>query len=179
MGSAEKKSLEEGQAPPPEIPQAHLRDFLGALLFFFASLAFVVAALQIPFHFSYWVWYTSPGIYALIIAICLGGCSVTVGYRGIRGWLKTRRTVEPIHWRERFRAWRMGRFLASVAIILVFLVLLGRVPFLVLSVALILVFGTAFREGRFRDGLPAAITAALVVVVFLFMITKIFGIMFP
>jgi hypothetical protein len=73
----------------------------------------------------------------------------------------------------------MGRFLASVGIILSYLLLLGRVHFLLASVGLILVFGTVFREGRFLDGLRPAIIAALVVVGFSYTIMKIFGIIFP
>ena len=69
-----------------------------------------------------------------------------------------------------------GRFLASVAIILVYIFLLGKLPFLVASVSLILTLGIVFREGRFLDALRPAIIAALVVVVIAFVITKVFGI---
>jgi hypothetical protein len=73
----------------------------------------------------------------------------------------------------------MGRFLASVAIILGYLLLLGRVPFLLASVGLILLFGTVFREGRFLEGLRPALIASLVVVIFSYTIMKVFGIIFP
>jgi hypothetical protein len=73
----------------------------------------------------------------------------------------------------------MGRFLAAVAIILGYLILLGRVPFLLASVGLILIFGTVFREGKFLDGLRPAVIAALVVVIFSYTIMKVFGIVFP
>jgi hypothetical protein len=73
----------------------------------------------------------------------------------------------------------MGRFLASAAIIFVYILLLGRLPFLLLSVLLILILGTAFREGRFLDALRPAIIAALVVVGFSYVIMNIFGIVFP
>jgi hypothetical protein len=179
MDSAENRHLEEGQAPPPETPQAHLRDFLGALLLLLVSVAFAIAALQIPFQTSSWVWYTSPGIFALIMAVCLGGCSAAVGYRGIRGWLGKRQEVSPISWRESFQRWGMGRFFASVAIILVYIVLLGKVPFLVVSVGLILTLGTVFREGRFWDALRPSLVAALVVVVLAYAIKKVFGILLP
>jgi hypothetical protein len=73
----------------------------------------------------------------------------------------------------------MRRFLASVGIILIYLLLLGRIPFMAASVGLILIFGTVFREGRLWDGLRPAIIAALVVVGFSYTIMKIFGIIFP
>jgi hypothetical protein len=179
MGSIGKKSLEEGQTPPPETPQALLRDFLGALLLLLVSVAFAIAALRIPFQTSYWVWYTSPSIFALIMAVCLGACTAAVGYRGLRGWLSKRHEVSPIRWRETFQRWGMGRFLASVAIILIYIVLLGRVPFMVVSVGLILTLGTVFREGRFWDALRPSLVAALVVVVLAYAIRKVFGIMLP
>lgn len=179
MGSTEKKSLEEGQAPPPETPQAHLRDFLGALLLLLVSVAFAIAALQIPFQTSNWVWYTSPGIFALAMAIFLGGCSLFVAFREIRRWLRNRHKAEPIPWRERLRVWGIKRFLAAVVIILVYIFLLGKLPFLVVSVGLILTLGTVFREGRFLDALRPSMIAALVIVVIALVISKVFGISFP
>ena len=180
MISTERNPQEEGGfAPPSETERSHRRDFFGALLLFLVSAAFAIASLRIPFQTSSWVWYTSPGIFALAMAICLGLCSLAVGYRGIRGWLRDRPSMEPVRLREGLRLWGMGRFLASVAIIFVYLLLLGRVPFLVASVGLILTFGTVFREGRFWDALRPAVIAALVVVVFSFVIMKVFGITFP
>jgi hypothetical protein len=179
MLSAEKNQQEEGITPSPETEKSHGRDFLGALLLLIVSAVFAVASLQIPFQNPEWKWYTSPGIFALTIAICLGGCSLTVGYRGLRGWLRKRHPNRPMSWREGLRSWGMGRFLASVAIVLVYLLLLGRVPFMLASVGLILVFGTVFREGRFLDGLRPASIAALVVVIFSYTIMKVFGIVFP
>jgi hypothetical protein len=179
MGSTEKKSLEEGQALPPETPQAHLRDFLGALLLLLVSVTFAIVALQIPFQTSNWVWYTSPGIFALAMAIFLGGCSLIIAFREIRHWLRNRHKAQPIPWRERLRVWGMGRFLVATAIILVYTVLLGKVPFLVVSVGLILALGTVFREGRFWDALRPSLVAALVVVVLAYAIKKVFGILLP
>ena len=179
MVSPDKSRQEEGAAPPPETERADGRDFLGGLLLFIVSIAFGAASLQIPFKSQSWEWYTSPGIFALAMAVCLGGCSLVVGVRGLRGWLKKRHRAGPLRWREGLRAWGMGRFLASAAIILVYVLLLGRLPFLLLSVALILVLGTAFREGRFLDALRPAVIAALAVAGFSYVIMSIFGIVFP
>lgn len=179
MLSAGKNQQEEGYPPSPETERSPGRDFLGALLLLIVSAAFAIASLQIPFQNPEWKWYTSPGIFALTMAVCLGGCSLVVGYRGLRGWLKKRPTNESGSWREGLRSWGMGRFLAAVAIILGYLILLGRVPFLLASVGLILIFGTVFREGKFLDGLRPAIIAALVVVIFSYTIMKVFGIIFP
>jgi hypothetical protein len=114
------------------------------------------------------------------MAICLGGCSLFLAYRGFRGWLRNRQDVVPsIGWGERLRLWGMRRFLGSVAIILVYILLLGKVPFMVASVGLILTLGTVFREGRFWDAFRSAIIASAVVVVVAYGITRIFGIMLP
>lgn len=177
MDSSENRALEEGQVPPPKDSGTHLKEFFGALVLLGVSVAFAVAALRIPFQTSNWAWYTSPGIFALAMATSLGGCSLFVAYREFRGWLRNR--YEPIHWGERLQRWGMRRFLAAAAIILVYILLLGKVPFLVASVCLILILGTVFREGRFLDALRPSIIAALVVVVVALVISKVFGIMFP
>jgi hypothetical protein len=178
MNSTEHKSLEEEQ-PPPGDGNADLKDFFGAFLLIAVCLAFTVAALRIPFKTSYWEWYTSPSIFTLAMAFCLGGCSIFVACRGIRRWLKNRHRAQPIHWGERIRLWGMGRFLASTAIILVYILLLGKIPFLVASVGLILILGTLFREGRFWDALRPAMIASVVIVFLAYAIKNIFGIMFP
>jgi hypothetical protein len=64
-------------------------------------------------------------------------------------------------------------------VILVYLLLLGRVPFLLASSGLILVFGTVFREDSYLRGLRPSIIAALIVVGFSMLIMKIFGIVLP
>ena len=69
--------------------------------------------------------------------------------------------------------------MAAVGIIGAYLVLLGRVPFLLASAGLILVFGTLFREGDFVGGLRPAIIAAAIIMAFSYGIMTIFGIVFP
>jgi len=179
MDSAEYKSLEEGQAPSPEDSGRNLKDFFGALLIFAVSIAFAIASLRIPFQTSNWVWYTSPGIFALAMAIFMGGCSFFVACREIRRWLRNRQRAESIPWGERLRFWGMKRFLTAVAIILVYIFLLGKVPFLVASVGLILTLGIGFREGRFLDALRPSVIAAVVVIAIALLISKVFGIFFP
>jgi hypothetical protein len=72
----------------------------------------------------------------------------------------------------------MGRFLAADGTTGV-LILLGRVPFLLASAGLILVFGTAFRKVNPFGGLRPAIIAAGIIVVFSYAIMTIFGVVFP
>jgi hypothetical protein len=180
MESKENKTPEEGPLPSPGSANTDLNDFLGALLLISVSIAFAIAALPIPFETSNWVWYTSPGIFALVMAACLAGCSLFVACRGFRGWIKHRQATDPsTTWRERLRLWGINRFIAAVGIILAYILLLGKVPFLVASVGLVLTLGTFFREGRFRDAFRPSLIAALVVVGVALLISRVFGIRFP
>ncbi len=173
-----KNPQEEGAAPPPA-PHSDLRDFIGGLLLTAVSVIFAAASLRMPFKSESWEWYTSPGIFALAMAVCLGGCSLRIGYRGLRGlWAHGGQSAAP-DWRQWLRDWGMGRFLAAVGIIGIYLVLLGRVPFLPASAGLILVFGTLFREGDFVGGLRPAIIAAAIIMAFSYSIMKVFGVVFP
>ena len=178
MFSPEDTPPEEG-APPPLVARSDLRDFLGGLLLLAVSVAFAIASLRMPFKSESWEWYTSPGIFALAMAVCLGGCSIAVGCRGLLGWVKHRQDTAPADWRRGLRAWGMGRFLAAVGTIGVYVILLGRVPFLLASAGLILVFGTVFREGSALGGVRSAIIAAGIIVVFSYAIMTIFGVVFP
>lgn len=169
---------EEGTASPPA-PRSDLRDFLGGLLLAVVSAVFAVASLRMPFKSESWEWYTSPSIFALAMAVCLGACGLAIGCRGLRRWQAHRGQSGPLNWRQGLRDWGMGRFLAAVGIIGAYLVLLGRVPFLLASAGLILVFGTLFREGDFVGGLRPAIIAAAIIMAFSYGIMTIFGIVFP
>jgi len=178
MSSPANIPQKEG-APPPLAARSDLRDFVGGLLLLAVSVAFAIASLRMPFKSESWEWYTSPGIFALAMAVCLGGCSLAVGWRGLRGGWKRRQETAAPDWRGGLRAWGMGRFLAAVATIGVYLILLGRVPFLLASAGLILVFGTAFRGGNALGGLRPAIIAAGIIVVFSYAIMTVFGVVFP
>ncbi len=172
------RERQEEATPPPD-PQAGLRDFVGAMLLLALSVGFAIASLMIPFTGQSWVWYSSPGIFALTMAVCLGACSLVVARRGRRQW-RARGTAAPVlDWQAALRAWGMPRFLAACGIILAYLFCLGRIPFLIASTGLILVFGTLFRDDSYLRGLRPSIIAAAVVVGFSMFIMKVFGIVFP
>jgi hypothetical protein len=170
---------EEGVAPPRAAQRSDVKDLLGALLLLAVSVTFAVASLRIPFTSQSWEWYTAPGVFALAMATCLAVCSLAVGYRGLRGWLKGREAAAAADWRDALRAWGIGRFLGSVGVILGYLFLLGKIPFLLASGALILIFGAGFRGRDFLTGLKPATIAALIIAAFSFVIMKVFGILFP
>jgi hypothetical protein len=172
-------NVQEGGAAPPPVSREDLRDLLGGLLIAVTSAVFAVAAARMPFKSESWEWYTSPGIFALAMAVCLGACGLTIGCRGLRRWRAQRGQGGPLDWRQGLRDWGMGRFLAAVGIIGLYLLLLGRVPFLLASAGLILVFGTVFREGDFIGGVRPSIIAAAIIVAFSYSIMTIFGVVFP
>ncbi len=176
--AAEEFGNPEAQNAPPDF-RAGLRDFFGAMLLILVSFAFGVASFATPFTAQQWVWYSSPTIFALVMAVCLGGCSFVVARRGFRRWQAEKKAAPPLRWADELRAWGMPRFLAASGIILVYLVLLGRVPFLIASSGLIIVFGTIFREDSWRKGLKPSIIAAVIVVGFSMLIMTVFGIVFP
>src|SRR5512139_1935296 len=93
---------EEGAAPPP-VPRSDLRDLLGGLLLTVVSAAFAVVSLRMSFKSESWEWYTSPGIFALAMAVCLGGCGLAIGCRGLRGLLADRGRSAPLDWRHGLR----------------------------------------------------------------------------
>ena len=169
---------EAGAAPPPA-PRSDLRDFLGGLLLSVVSAIFSVGSLRMPFKSESWEWYTSPGIFALAMAACLGVCGLAIGCRGLRGLLAHRGQSVHLDWRQGLRDWKMARFLAAVGIIGLYLVLLGRVPFLLASAGLILIFGTLFREADFVGGLRPSFIAAAIIAAFSYTIMTIFGVVFP
>ncbi len=155
------------------------RDFFGALVFAAIAAAFVVQALRMPFRDPSWEWYTSPNVFPLAMALCLGGASLYVAVRGLLGWRANRAAIPPIRWMQGAREWGMPRFLAGVAAIAVLVALLGRVDFYVLSGASVIVFGVAFRTDPLRKAMKSAGIAAAFVVAFLYAIGKVFGIVFP
>jgi hypothetical protein len=170
---------EEGIAPPPAATPSHLKDLLGGLLLLAVSVAFAGGALRMRFTAPDWQWYTSPGIFALCMAACLGACSVAVAYRGLRGWRRASTAGRGPSLGAALSAWGAGRFLASVAVILAYLFLLGKIPFLLASAGLILVFSAGFRGREFRTGLRPGLIAAAIIAAFAYGIMRLFGIVFP
>ena len=155
------------------------RDFFGALLLLALSSAFVAEAFRRPFTGGAWEWYTSPSIFPLGTSVCLGVCSLILAVRGFAGWRADKEAIGPIRWAAGLREWGMGRFLAGAAMIVIFLFLLGKVNFYLLAALTITSFGTIFRSGSLSKALQASAVASTVILVFLYIISRIFGIVFP
>ncbi len=181
-----EKEKEEEATPflPPELTEEEIarkprREVVGALGLLAVSILFGVESFRTPFKDTLWEVYTAPTIFPLVMAILLGATSVALLVRGIREWIARKDSLEPFHLMESMKRWGMGRFLAGAAIIIVFLALLGGVNFYVLSVAMIMVFGVAFRYGTVAKALKASAITSVVIVAFLYLISKVFGIVFP
>jgi hypothetical protein len=155
------------------------RDFFGALLLIAIAAAFVIQALRMPFKDPAWEWYTAPNIFPLAMALCLGLCALIVAVRGCVRWRANADAIGPLRLAASAREWGLARFLAGAVLIAVQIFLLGKVDFYVLAAASIIVFGIAFRSDPLAKALKSAVITALFVVAFLFLISKIFGIVFP
>jgi len=113
------------------------------------------------------------------MASCLGLAAAFVALRGLVRWRANAEAVGPIRWVEGAAGWGLGRFIAGVAMIAALIYLLGKVDFYLLAPAAILVFGLAFRSDPLAKALRSALIAALFIVAFLALISRIFGIVFP
>lgn len=165
--------------PPDGEKRRPRRDFFGALFLAAIAAAFVVQALRMPFKDPSWEWYTAPGVFPLAMASALGASAVFVALRGLLEWRAHRETVEPLNLIDSARHWGIGRFLGGVVLIGLLILLLGKISFYLLAPGSIIVFGLVFRSDPWRKAIRASLTAAVFIVVFLYLISRIFGIVFP
>lgn len=184
MSIENEKEEEATPFLPPELTEEEVarkprREVVGALGLLAVSILFGAESFKTPFKDTLWEVYTAPTIFPLVMAILLGATSVALLVRGIREWIARKDSLEPLRIVESMKRWGMGRFLAGAALIVVFLVLLGTVNFYVLSVAMIMVFGVAFRYGTAAKAIKASAITSVVIVAFLYIISKVFGIVFP
>ena len=155
------------------------REFFGALFLLAIAGAFIVQALRMPFKDPSWEWYTAPNIFPLAMAICLALCALFVGVRGFVGWQRDKAAIGPIRWVEGAREWGIGRFVGGALMIALLITLLGKVDFYLLAPGSIVVFGLVFRSDPWRKAIRSSLTAAAFIVAFLYLISSIFGIVFP
>ena len=155
------------------------RDFLGALVLIAIAAVFAVQALRMPFKDPSWEWYTAPNIFPLAMAICLGAAALFVAIRGFAGWRANRKSIGTMRWAESAREWGLARFVAGAALIAALIWLLGKIDFYLLAPGSIVVFGLAFRSDPLAKAFKSSVIAAVFVATLLFVISKVFGIVFP
>ncbi len=180
--SADNRLAEGGETPlpPDQVRKERPRnDLTGGLLLFLVSSVFLVQSLGMRFKDPSWEWYTSPAIFPTAMAGLLATLSLAVAARGALAWARTRATIAPLRIGRALREWGLVRFLEGAAAVIVFLFFLGKVNFYLLSAAMIVIFGTLFRSGSLLKALKGACTAAVFIVVFLYLLGRIFGIVFP
>jgi hypothetical protein len=182
MSIETEQAEEESVLLPPDAgggERRARREFFGALFLMAISAAFIVQALRMPFTDPSWEWYTSPNIFPLSMAVCLAASTLFVACRGLIGWLANKEAIGSLRWVEGGREWGMGRFLAGATLIAVLIFLLGKINFYVLAPATIMVFGVVFRSDPLAKALKSSLTASAFILAFLYIISKIFGIVFP
>lgn len=182
MSIEEQQAEEDNVLLPPDAgggERRPRREFFGALFLLAISAAFIVQALRMPFTDPSWQWYTAPNIFPLSMAVLLGASALFVAIRGFIGWRANQASIAPIRWVEGARAWGMGRFVAGAALIVVLIFLLGKINFYLLAPGAIMVFGLVFRSDPLAKALKSALIAAAFIVAFLYLISAVFGIVFP
>ena len=146
-----------------------------------SAAVFVVQALRMPFKDPSWEWYTAPNIFPLAMAVCLGAAALFVAIRGFVGWRANQDGIGPHptgpkapgngEWAAvpRRRGDDRGPHLVCS----------GKYRLLPARSGLDHRFRPRFRERSAREGLKASLIAAAFIVAFLFIISKVFGIVFP
>ena len=175
----EKAEGDSGLFPPDGEKRRPRREFFGALFLAAIALAFIAQALRMPFKDPSWEWYTAPNIFPLAMAVGLGACAAFVAVRGLLEWRADPAAVGPLNLADSARRWGIGRFLGGVVLIGLLIFLLGKVSFYLLAPGSILVFGLVFRSDPWRKAIRSSLTAAAFIVAFLYLISSIFGIVFP
>jgi hypothetical protein len=143
-----------------------------------------------PFRNPSWEWYAAPNVFPLAMAACLAFCALFVGLRGLVNWRRDKSKSKsndgddqpdplPPRWIDGAREWGMGRFIAGALLIALLIYLLGKVNFYLLAPGSIIVFGLAFRSDPLPKALKSALIAAVFITIFLYVISRIFGIVFP
>lgn len=184
MSNEIMKEEEATPSLPPELTDEVIarkprREVIGALGLLAVAIVFGVESFKTPFKDTLWEFYTSPTIFPLFMAILLGATSIAVLARGIKEWHDQKDSLKPIHLIEDMKRWGMGRFLGGAGIIAAFLFFLGKVNFYLLSVIMINIFGMIFRLGTLKKALKSSLITSAVVAIFLFIISRVFGIVFP
>lgn len=173
---------EEGATPlPPEQTEERRprRDVLSACLLLVLSAVFALRSFDIPFKDVSWEWYSSPTIFPLAMSILLAALSLLLLGRGIVSWIRQKDGMEPVRAAKSLAAWGIGRFLGGAALIALYLFFLGKVNFYIMAAAMITTLGVVFRNGPAGKAVKASLVASAVIIVFLAIIGKVFGIVFP
>ncbi len=141
---------------------------LGAL-----SLAFLIGALRMPIHTMHWTWLNAPGLVPAALAAALLAQALFLAARGTRH-LRARRQGAARH--AGALQWGAGRVALTLVLALGFALLMGRMPFVILTALFVFTMTVAFRgTSAWKAAASALITAATVTWVF----TRVFLVPLP
>jgi hypothetical protein len=122
------------------------------------SALFLAGALQMPFQTLRWTWHDAPGFVPAVIAGVLLALALLLAGRGLRRWWLFRDGVRWRGLRSEMASWGTGRLVLTLAFALAFVILMGRLPFGVLTT--LWVFGMVL---TFRGTTPLRAAAVAVV----------------
>ncbi len=141
---------------------------LGAL-----SLAFLFGALRMPMHTMHWTWLNAPGLVPAVLAAVLLVQALFLTVRGA-GRLRARR--QGAAGRAAALQWGAGRVALTLALAFAFALLMGRMPFAILTALFVFAMTVAFRgTSAWKAAASALITAVTVSWVF----TRVFLVPLP
>lgn len=148
-------------------------DVAAGLALVAVSAAFLVGALRMPMHTMHWTWLNAPGLVPAVLAAVLLAQALALTLRGLRH-LRARSGDAGLV--DRALQWGAGRVVLTLALALAFAMLMGRMPFAILTAFFVFTMTVAFRgTSAWKAAASALITAATVTWVF----TRVFLVPLP
>ncbi len=126
-----------------------------------------------PMHTMHWTWLNAPGLVPAVLAAALLAQALFLAARGVKH-LRARR--QEAAWRAAALQWGAGRVALTLALALAFALLMGRMPFAILTALFVFTMTVAFRgTSAWKAAASALITAVTVSWVF----TRVFLVPLP
>lgn len=159
----------EGVVPPPARPDGRgaLADVAAGAGMALLSLFFLINALRMPASSALWTWQNAPGLVPAAIGAVLLSLSTVLTARGLRSHRHSPTPVGSLPaWWSVATNWGAGRVLVALAFALVFILMMGRVPFGPLTAVFVFAMTLAFRGTTAAKaaiiGIATGITVTLV-----------------
>ncbi len=155
----------DGQPPPAhKASTSSVVDLAAGLALGALSLVFLIGALRMPTQTLHWTWLNAPGLVPAVLAAALLAQALFLAARGARR-LGIRR--QGTAWHTAAVRWGAGRVALTLASALAFALLLGRMPFAVLTAIFVFSMTLAFKGASvWKAAVSALITAIAVTWIF-------------
>lgn len=169
MNDARRNAPEAGASPPlaHQVGRASLADVAAASGIGLLAIWFLAGALRMPFQTARWTWHDAPGFVPGVISTVLLAQAFVLAVRGLRRWRIARDTVRWRGLRQELIHWGADRLALTLAFALAFVLLMGRLPFGVLTALWVFGMTVAFRGTTpWRAAAVAVATGVAVTLIF-------------